>query len=129
MKRNLIGASLMCLVLAVACFSGCANLPAPKNANGSVNPSVVVAEGEITYRNAATAATTYVATCHAAPTTIGCSDPVIAQIKVANDKAWTDVQAAENAVRTLPAGATGIDKAIADMQAALVLLQGLIPRH
>ena len=113
----------------VAAMTGCAGLPAPKNANGSVNPSVAVADGELTYRNAATAATTYVATCHAVPTTIGCSPTVITQIKVANDKAWTSVQAAETAVRTLPAGATGIDQAIAEMQAAIVLLQGLIPHH
>ena len=118
----------LCLTAMLA-LAGCAGLPKPTNANGSVNPSVAVAEGEISYRNAATAATTYVATCHAAPTTIGCSEPVITQIKSANDKAWMAVQAAENAVRTLPAGATGVDAAIADMQAAIVLLQGLIPHH
>lgn len=110
-------------------LAGCASLPKPTNANGTVNPSVAVAEAKITYTNAANDATTYVATCHQAPTTIGCSDSIIAQIKSANDKALAAVNAAENAVKSLPPGATGIDKAIADMNAAILFLQSLTPKH
>lgn len=126
MKFRLV---LLSLCLTAFALVGCAGLPAPKNANGTTNPSVAVAEAKIAYTNAATDATTYVSTCHAAPTTIGCSDTVIAQIKSASDKALNAVNAAENAVKTLPVGATGIDAAIADMNAALVLLESLIPKH
>lgn len=121
-----IAASLLaCCVL----FAGCANtLPKPVNANGSVNPSVAVAEAAITYRNAATDAATYITTCHAAPTTIGCSEATITALKSADAKAYTAVEAAITAVKTLPAGATGIDAAIADMSAAIAFLQGLLPK-
>lgn len=116
-------ATLIC-VLALA---GCINhLPKPTNANGSVNPTVAVAEAEITYANLAHGATAYISTCHGAPTTPGCSEQKIQQIKVADKKAYDALQAAENAVKTLPAGAEGIDKAIASLQAALVFLQSFV---
>lgn len=109
-------------------LTACQSLPPPKNANGTVSPSVTVAEAQITLRNVETDATTYVATCHAAPATIGCSESLITQIKAADVKADAAVAAAVNAVKTLPPGATGIDQAIADLNAAVVFLQGLLPK-
>lgn len=127
---NRIAAILFAFTLAVV--AGCTHtLPKPTNANGSINPSVAMAEAEISYANAAHAATAYIANCHAVPTTLGCSEQKIQQIKVADQKAYTALQSAESAVKTLPAGAEGIDKAIATLNAALVFLQSFItpPAH
>ena len=124
---KLILAFLLCVPLALA---GCANkLPKPVNANGSVNPTVAVAEAEISYANAAHAATAYISTCHAAPTTLGCSESKITQIKAADAKAYAALQAAEAAAKSMPAGASGIDRYIADLNAALILLQALLPAN
>ena len=118
------------LSLSFALLAACGSLPAPKNANGSVNPSVAVAEGEIAYSNATTYATSYVTACHAVPTTIGCSDSIIAQLKSASDTALKSLFAAEAAVRQLPANATtGADAQIADMNADLAALKALTPKH
>lgn len=117
------------LTACTACTS-CSSLPAPKNADGSINPSVAVAEGEHAYKNATVYATSYVTACHGDRTIIGCNDSVIAQIKTANDKALDALFAAESAVRALPPDATtGADQAIADMNAALKVLQDLTPKH
>lgn len=120
---------LYALLLAVPlALAGCVNhLPKPVNANGSVNPSVAVAEGSIKYAESANFATAYISTCHANMATIGCSEAKITQIKAAIVKADAAVHAAINAVKTLPPGATGIDAYIADMQAAIVFLTALVP--
>lgn len=117
------------LTACTACTS-CSSLPAPKNANGTVSPSVAVAEGEHIYTTATKDATTYVVTCHKDMTTIGCSESLITQIKDASDKALKALFAAEDAVRALPPDATsGADQVIADMNAALKVLQDLTPKH
>lgn len=116
------------LLVCFAFFAGCANLPAPKNANGTVNPSVAVAEGSLAYVNAAGFATTYISTCHATPTMIGCSDAKIAQVKGAVVKADAAVKAAIAAVKANPnAGGNTLDGYIADMNIAISLLAALVP--
>lgn len=123
MKR--IAAILIALTFALV---GCVNhLPKPTNANGTLNPSVAVAEAKITYTNAANDAAVYAETCHATtPAPIGCNDQVIAQLKVQGKKTLDAINAAEQAVKTLQPGATGIDSAIANMNAALIFLQSLL---
>lgn len=117
---------LVALSFLLAVCAGCVNhLPKPTNANGSINPSVTVAEAEITFRNYAADSAKYAQTCHAQPTTVGCSEATITNLKTASNKAWVALQAAENAVRTLPQGASGIDAAIADLNAALIFFQAL----
>lgn len=130
MKRNLLGTSWMCLLLALACcMGGCSsNLPKPENANGTINPSVAVAEGAIAYANAANYAMAYVSTCHANMATIGCSENTITSLKAAGVKADAAVKAAIGSVKSLPAGATGIDLTIAEMNAAIAFLQALTPK-
>jgi hypothetical protein len=119
----------MTLALAVVC-AGCAStLPKPVNANGSVNPSVAVAKAEVHYANIANDIASYKTTCHANMATVGCSASAIAALDQANEKAWAALQAAENAVRTMPAGSAGIDQALAYAQAALAFLQSLDPKH
>lgn len=129
MNKALLSDLHIALVLAFVLFvSACQHtLPKPTNANGSINPTVAVAEAEVTYANVAHALTTYVTTCHTTPSTIGCSEAKIAQIKDADRKAYDALQAAEQAVKTLPAGAQGIDQAIGVLNAALVFLQTLVP--
>lgn len=109
-------------------MSACTHtLPKPTNANGSFNPSVAVADAKITTTNLVNDAATYAETCHrTTPAPIGCDERVIAQLKIAGPKAMDAVNAAENAVRTLPAGASGIDAAIARMNAAITFLQSLL---
>jgi hypothetical protein len=117
----------MTLALMAAC-AGCAStLPKPVNANGTANPSVAVAE--VHYANLANDVASYKATCHANMATIGCSQSAITALDQANEKAWTALQAAERAVRTMPAGSAGIDQALAYAQAALAFLQSLDPKH
>lgn len=108
--------------------SGCANkLPKPTNADGSLNPTVLVAEAKITYTNITNDAAIYAETCHATtPAPIGCDERVIAQLKVQSKTALDAINAAEQAVRTLAPGATGIDTAINRMNAALIFLQSLL---
>lgn len=119
----------MTLALMAAC-AGCAStLPKPINANGSANPSVAVAEAEVHYANLANDVASYKATCRANMSTVGCSASAIATLDQANEKAWAALQAAENAVRTMPAGSAGIDQALAYAQAALAFLQSLDPKH
>jgi hypothetical protein len=126
MKRFVMGL-ILSLPLAVV---GCGSLPTPKNTNGSISPSVAVAEAEIAYSNATAYAATYVTTCHADMTTIGCSESAITQIKSASDKALKSLFAAEGAVRQLPANATtGADAQIATMNADLAALKALTPKH
>lgn len=111
--------------LAVTFLAGCANpLPKPTNANGTISPSVTVGDLDLTYQNLANYVTTYIASCHAAPTTPGCSTTLVANLKSASAKADRALHAAHDAVKNLPAGATGIDAAIADLQAALAFLEG-----
>lgn len=119
-------AFLLCVPLALA---GCANnMPKPVNANGSVNPSVAVAEGALSYARFANEAQAYIATCHANMATIGCSEAKITQIKAAIVKADAAVKAAIAAVKANPnAGAGTLDGYIADLNIALALLQALVP--
>lgn len=112
----------LCMLLAVL-GSGCAGLPKPVNANGSVSPTVAVGEADVSYQNADAFVTTYITTCHSAPSTPGCSETLVLNLKSASAKALKALQAAHNAVNTLQPGATGIDAAIADLNAALAFLQ------
>ena len=126
-KTGLITRFVIAGLLALT-MAACANtLPKPTNANGSINPSVAVAEAEISYANAAHGATAYISTCHAVPSTIGCSETKIAQIKQADAKAYAALQAAEAAAKSMPAGGSGIDRYIAELNAALIFLQALLP--
>ena len=116
--------TLAIVMLLTLLVSGCASMPKPINADKSFNPSVAVAEAEISYRNAAHDATTYVTACHQSqPAPSFCNERLIAQIKVASDRAWEALQAAEEAVKTLRPGDVGLDQAINRMQAALIFLQ------
>lgn len=123
---NRIIAMLLACTLAFA--AGCTHtLPKPTNANGSVSPSVLVAEAKITATNAINDAATYAETCHATtPAPIGCDERIIAQLKLQGPKTLDAINAAENAVRTMTPGASGIDAAIANMNAALTFLQSLL---
>lgn len=114
--------SLALTMLLVLC-TGCAGLPAPKNANGTVSPTVTVGDADLTYQNLSNYATTYIASCHAAPTTPGCNDTLVMNLKSASTRVKNALHAAHNAVNTLQPGATGIDSAISDLQAALVFLE------
>jgi len=117
MKRYLIAIAMIALLVVSA---GCSsNLPKPVNANGTTNVSVAVDEAVFSYGVAMHTANKYIATCRAAPATVGCSTVLIGQIKDASEKAWTSLVAAQGAVRNLPPGATGIDAALANAQAAL----------
>lgn len=120
--------TITAILIATALFlGGCFNhLPKPTNANGTVNPSVAVAEAKITYTNITNDAAVYTETCHkTTPAPIGCDERIIAQLKVQSATTLDAINAAENAVRTLAPGATGIDTAINRMNAALVFLQSL----
>lgn len=96
--------------------------PKPVNANGTVSPSAVVADADLSYQDAATNATAYVTACHTAPTTPGCNEKLIAQIKLASTQANKALHAAHAAVKNFPQGGSGLDQAIADLQAALVFM-------
>lgn len=123
MKRFLI-AIVMAALFAVS--AGCShNLPKPVNADGTTNVSVAVDEAVFTYGVAMHSANKYIATCRAAPTTVGCNDTLIHQITDASDKAWTALLAAQQSVKNLPPGAASLDAALADAQAALLFLQSL----
>lgn len=112
------------LTASLAFTAGCTqSLPKPTNANGSFNASAAVADADLTYQDAATNATAYVTSCHAAPTTPGCSERLIAQVKLASAKANTALHAAHDAVKNLPQGGPALDQAIADLNAALIFLQ------
>lgn len=109
---------------ALLSLAGCANgLPKPVQANGAVSPSATVADLDLTYQDAVAVATTYVAQCHAAMTTPGCSEGLIAKLKSASTSAKQALHAAHDAVKNFPQGGTTLDKAIADLQAALRFLQ------
>jgi len=114
--------SLALTMLLVLC-TGCAGLPAPKNANGTVSPTVALAEADLTFQNADSFAVTYITTCHLAPTTPGCSQNLVLNIKAASAKALLALQSAHTAIKNLQPGASGIDAAIADLNAALAFLQ------
>lgn len=123
MKRFLIAIALIALF---AVSAGCSsNLPKPVNANGTTNVSVAVDEAVFSYGVAMHTANKYIATCRAAPSTLGCNDVLIHQITDASDKAWTALLAAQTSVKNLPPGAAGLDAALADAQAALLFLQSL----
>ena len=113
------------------CLAGCASsLPKPVQANGAVSPTVTVGDLDLVYQDSAALATTYVTTCHASPTTPGCNERLIAQLKLASTKANKALHAAHDALKVPPGIGSGIDKAIADLQAALRFLEaytGQIP--
>ena len=109
--------------LAVTFLAGCAGLPTPKNANGTVSPTVALGEADVSFQNADSFVVTYITTCHTAPTTPGCNDTLILNLKAASAKTLKALQAAHNAVNTLQPGSSGIDAAIADLNAALAFLQ------
>lgn len=110
-------AGLLCLV-------GCQNtLPKPVQANGAISPSAIVADADLTYQDAANLATTYVTTCHTAPTTPGCSEALIAKMKQASESANHALHAAHDAVKNYPQGGDAVDRAIAALQAALAFLE------
>jgi heme A synthase len=119
------------LTASLALTAGCATtLPHPINANGSVSPTATVSDLDLVYQDSAALATTYVATCHAAMTTPGCNEGLIARLKAASTSAKTALHAAHAAVKDFPTGGSGLDKAIADLQAALKFLEaytGQIP--
>ena len=83
-----------------------------------------VATAWVSYGIAAHDAAAYVTACHSNAKLAGCSDKLIAQLKSASDQAYKALQAADNAIATLPPGSSGIDTALAALQAALVFLQG-----
>lgn len=119
---------LLCLILVL--LNACAGLPAPKNANGSINPTVAVGEIEVAYSNATAYAASYATTCHKDMTTIGCSQATIDNLKSYSDRALADVFAAEKAVRALPAGATtGAETPIATANASIAKLKDMTPKH
>lgn len=130
MKRFTFAILLFC---AITLAGGCANgLPKPVQANGAVSPSATVADLDLVYQNATALATTYVATCHSAPTTPGCNERLTAQLKQASINALQALTAAHTAVKNYPQGGDALDKAIAALQAALSFLQsytGQIPTH
>ncbi len=112
------------LAFLLALVAGCTTpLPKPTNANGSFNASAAVADADLTYQDAATNATAFISTCHAAPTTPGCSASLIASLKAASAKANAALHAAHDALKAQPGLGSGIDKAIADLNAALIFLQ------
>jgi hypothetical protein len=120
-----ITAILLACTLALA---GCAGLPSPKNANGTVNVSVATGEAAIKFAEAADAAQGYIATCHANMATIGCSEAKITQIKAALVKGQTAIHAAAAAVQANPnIGQSSLDGYLADLNAALLILQTLAP--
>lgn len=114
---------LLAIVLSLLVAACATPLPKPVNADGTVNPSVAVAELKVTYGNVAHGATAYISTCHADMSTIGCSDRLIAQIKVASEKAAKAIEEADKAIKTLPPGAKGIDEAIGYAKAAIQFLK------
>lgn len=117
---------ILALSFLLALVAGCTTpLPKPVNANGTVSPTVTVGDLDLAYQDAAAVATTYATTCHAAPTTPGCNEALIAKIKLASTNTNKALHAAHAAVKDFPQGGSGLDKAIADLQAALIFLQGL----
>jgi hypothetical protein len=97
------------LTASLALTAGCANPPPkPINANGSVSASATVADLDLVYQDSAALATTYVATCHAAMTTPGCNEGLIARLKAASTSAKTALHAAHAAVKDFPNGGSGL---------------------
>lgn len=125
MKHTLI----LVLALAFTVLPGCQNTPPkPTNANGSFNASVAVGEADLTYATIAHIGASFIANCHAtANAAPGCSDALTAQIKAADSKAYAALNAAKTAVATLTPGATGIDLALNDLNAALLFLEQIVP--
>lgn len=119
------------LTCTLALLAGCQNtLPKPTNANGTLSPTVALGDADLTFQGIDAQATAYITSCHAAPTTPGCSTALIQSLKDASAKALRSLTAAHMAVKNLTPGATGIDAAIADLNAALAFLQsftGQIP--
>ncbi len=112
------------LAIVLTLLAACANpLPKPTNANGTISPTVTVGDADLTYQNLDAYVVTYITQCHAAPTTPGCSEALIANLKMASTKANAALHAAHNAIKTLQPGAAGIDAAIQDLQAALAFLE------
>lgn len=109
---------LIALVLAATLCACSHALPKPHDAQ------TTVATAWVAYGIAAHDAAAYVGACHTNPKLVGCSDKLIAQLKSASDQAYKALQNADNAVATLPPGSSGIDTAIAGLQAALTFLQG-----
>jgi len=121
MNPRIIVKVLLCVALAVV--AGCTTpLPKPVNANGTVNASATVADLDLTYQDLDRLATAYVTQCHAASTTPGCSESIITGMKAASTKAKAALHAAHDALKQLPGVGSGIDKAIADLNAALAFL-------
>lgn len=111
-------------VLLACTLAACTTpLPKPVNANGSVSPTVTVGDLDLAYQDAAAIATTYAASCHAAPTTPGCNEALIAKAKAASKSANKALHAAHAALKDFPTGGTALDKAIAELQAALTFMQ------
>jgi hypothetical protein len=111
-------------------LGGCKTMPEPKNANGTLNPSVAIGEASLGYARLANQAQVYIEKCRAAPTSIGCSDANIAKVKAATVKADAAVKAALDGIKANPnAGASTIDGYIADINIALALLQALVPAN
>ena len=118
---------LFALVLAVT-LSACAGLPSPKNQNGTPNASVAVGESAVKFAEAADFAQGYIATCHANMATVGCSEAKITQIKAALVKGQTAIHAAAAAIQANPnIGQASLDGYLADLNAALLILQTLAP--
>jgi len=124
---------LVALIATLALVVGCTTpLPKPTNADGSFNASAAVSDADLTYQDAATNATAYVTQCHAIPSTPGCSESLITGLKQASTKAKAALKAAHDALKAQPGVGSGIDKAIADLNAALIFLQsfvGQIPQN
>lgn len=116
--------TLSLALITLLSLAGCGTpLPKPVQANGAVSPSATVADLDLTYQDAVAVATTYVAQCHAAMTTPGCSDKLIASLKAASTRAKKALHAAHDAVKDFPQGGSGLDMAIAELQAALKFLE------
>jgi hypothetical protein len=114
--------ALLTLILLTALAACASPLPKPVNANGSISPTATVADMDLAYQDAAALATTFVTTCHTASTTPGCSEGLVAKMKSAGEDANKKLHAAHAAVKDFPTGGTAVDKAIADLRAALAFL-------
>jgi hypothetical protein len=124
-KRYLVPILALLLSLTAGCAS---HLPKPVNANGSVNVSVATGEAAIKFAEAVDFAQGYIATCHANMATVGCSEAKITQVKAAILKGQTAIHAAANAIKANPnIGQSSLDGYLADLNAAILILQTLAP--
>lgn len=125
-------AAVVLTAFMVVGITGCPkSLPKP-DVGTVAGQQTLVGEAAFTYGLVMHDANAYIDGCKIVPKPVGCNDRLIAQIKVASDKAWKAIQSAESAVQNMSTvGTGGADLAIADAQAALKFLQeftGQVPK-